>query len=413
MKRIIKFGSIGLVIAGAIAVVGEAYGQVPALSKKNGIGGVQITIFGTPRTQVPVALSGLGTQVKKSFRADACGLIVIPNANQYANLTTPAGSVNVSAVFLRPVASKPTCTMPGFIVSSLPNSPDQAWNLGNNSILIATGIDASAPNGRFVDVTYSDNSPKSRFVSLNACGLGSVKAANTLGSIALDNGSPIAIGALPFIGAGLRCSGAIVLGSQNDFPTIPALPIAFKDDNNNIFIKTTAGATVTVGLEAQASTKSATSDRCGGLTIGSQLSPQTTPFTLNGVTIDPSTLSVGLKPNCKNNGGTYAYDVTPTGNFKTSNGQVFIKNDATYPEGFGDRRILQITTTGSANRSLTANQCVLATIRSTNSSPILSTTTFTYNNNTYEVGNLPIEKAACYNVGDSNVPRYELFRALN
>jgi hypothetical protein len=275
-----------------------------------------------------------------------------------------------------------------------------------------TGLDTEAPNGRFVDFTYQDNSGKSRFISLNGCGLGSIKSSNGAGSISVNGGTATAIGNIPIKQGGLRCSLAQVLGADGDF-TLPTLATVFKDTENNIFFKTTAGASILVGLDSQASTKSVTSDRCGGLTIGSQLSPQTTPFTLNGATIDPSSLSVGLKPNCKLTGGSYAYDVVPSGNFKTSSGQVFVKNDSTYPTGFGDRRILQITTTGTGSKSLTANACGLATIRSTTSSPIIGSTAFTYAGSSYTVADLPVDKATCANTGTSASPSYQLFRALN
>ena len=232
--------------------------------------------------------------------------------------------------------------------------------------------------------------------------------------IAVNNGTAQAVNGLP-TSNGLRCLGDKVTGSESDFSSsFPSpLPDVYKDASNNIYFKTSAGATVPVGLAAQSATRSVTSDRCGGLTVGSATRPQDTPFTINGVSIDPASLSVGLKPSCKLSGGSYAYDVEPTGNFKTSSGQVFVKTTTANPTGFGDRRILSITTSGSATRNLKANACGIASIRSTSSAPITGATEFSHNGNNYTVTDLPVHTASCVNAGTSASPNYQLFRALN
>jgi len=424
VKRIIRIGSIGLVIAGAIAGAGEVFAEVPAISLSVNKDGVSrnITIFGTPRTQVPVALLGAGTQVTKSFRANGCGHIVIPNAASYAGLIVAGKGVNVNSAFLASPIAPPTCQ--GMVSSALPTASHannalgelhSAWNIGDGKLLLSPGADATAPNGRFVDGSYQDNSAKQRFVTLNACGLGTVSKVSTSTSISVNGGTAVDIGSLTDISP-LRCSGAKVVGAEYDHPAsfTGNLPDVFKDSQNSIYFKVDSNAAVVVGLASQPAARSVTSDRCGGLTLGSQMRPYTTPFTIGSDTIDPAALSVGLKPNCKKKSdGSYAYDVAPTANITTSAGQVFVKSTTGYPTGFGDRRILSITASASATRNLKANTCGLASIKSKATNPIVSALGFTYKGISYTVNDLPLGAASCVNAGTSASPNYKLYRALN
>lgn len=420
MKRLIKFGSTGLAICGAIAITGEASAQIPAISQSPDTvaGQYRVTIYGTPRTQVPVSISGAGTEVSRQFRANGCGHVIIPNAADYAQLMIGEFNISTATTFDDPAIAPPTCL--GTTSSQLPsphNSPavgrTNSWNLGDGRLLVTVPVDANAPNGRMVDVTYSDNSPRSRFVSLNACGLGTITRVGGSASISVNEGTPIEIGNIPQISP-LRCLQATVIGAESDHPSVltASLPDVFKDYSNNLYFKGSSGATIPVGLEGQAATRSVTSDRCGGLTVGSATRPQTSAFTIGSDTIDPASLSVGLKPNCKKQtDGSYAYDVAPTGNITTSAGQVFVKSTTAYPTGFGDRRILQITSTGSATRSLRANACGIANIRNSNNS-ITPSTQFTHNGNNYTVSNLPIFEVSCVNTGTSAAPNMQLYRGL-
>ncbi len=428
MKRIIRIGSIGLVIAGAIAGGNSANAEVPALSTTQNPNGssIDVTIFGTPRTQVPLSISGSGTQVSKSFRANGCGHVIIPKAASYAGLTVNGVLINTAKVFTATAIAPPTCQGTESSILPLPTHDydggngitfSQSWNIGGGSILFKVPVVANAPNGRMVDAAYADNSAKSRFVSLNACGLAKVTKVARTAIITVNNGTAVDLSTFTGgLSAPLKCAGDKVVGEVNDFSAIftQSLPTVYKDPQNSIYFVGSAGATVSVGLAAQPATKSITSDRCGGLTRGSRLTPQTAPFTIGSQTIDPSTLPVGLKPNCKSTAGVYAYDVTPTNDIlKTSDGVVFVKATTANPTGFGDRRIVQITTSGSATRSLKANSCGIASIKSTTSKPILGTVTFEFGGTNYTVSDLPVHAASCVNAGTSAAPDYKLYRALN
>lgn len=417
MKRLIKFGSIGLVMAGAIAISGEAFAQVTVYSTQTPEG-YELSIVGTPRTQIPVTVSSGGSTVTKSFRANGCGHVVIPNAASLANLNVGGQFRNVTQALTASPIALPTCQ--GTTSSTLPathdtNSSIGTWNLGDGKILATVPVAANAPNGRLIDATYLDNSPKSRFVTLNACGIGKVTKLSSSANVSVDGAAAALVSSFTDLGSPLRCKGNLLMGSSQsfDFSSTP-LPFVFRDANNSVFIAASggAGATVSVGLASQSQTRSLTSDRCGGLTVGTKTNPQTTPFTIGSDTIDPATLSTGLKPSCKLTGGSYAYDVTPSGNFKTSDGQVFVKSTAGNPTGFGDRRIVSVVTTAASTRNLKADQCGIATIRSTTSSPIANSFGFSYDGSNYTVGSLPVAEVACVNAGTSASPDYELYRKL-
>jgi hypothetical protein len=363
MKRLIKFGSVGLVIAGAIAISESAFAQVPAATRfVNAQSQYTIYITGTPRTQVPVALGNLQSTVTRTFSSNGCGHVIIPNANLLSSLTTPVGSVNLTNVLARPMIAPPVCT--GQTSTALGTSADSAYNLGDNRVLINLGSDSTAPSGKRVDFTYTDNSPRQAFVSLNACGVGSInsRTLSNTATIAINGGAPVEFSTLP--SSQLRCGGTNVLGLDANFPT-PSVPdtwIGTEGSTQYVFHKTTPNATVEYQTSSAAPVnRSVTSDRCGGLTIGTATSPQLSDFSIGGTLISVGSLPVGLRPTCKLTSGTYAYDVVPSGNFKTSDGRVFLKSIPSLPTGFGDRRIYTISTQGSTTtRTARANGCGIA-----------------------------------------------------
>ncbi len=416
MKRLIKFVSIGLVIAGAIATGGQA-SAVPEISKRTNSADSKIvfTFFGTPRTQIPVTIVE-PISSKKTLKADECGLIVIPDAATLGTISVAGqSSIQTSSVLSRTAIGVPPCnTLNGSVI--LPSSPDNLWNIGEGKILSWVGPTSGSISKRLIDVSYISAQPKSRFVSLNGCGLGSIKT----GITSFNSGNPtrerIGIGntlvnmiSVPDVPEALLCSGSSVVGASTTPP-----PDAFKDAANNITFFGTPNATISVGLEGAASSRSVTSDRCGGLTIGTLSNPIASgaSFTIDSESIDTTGFATALKPTCKLISGSYAYDVVPSGNFRTPQGLVFLKNSTAKPSGFGDRRIYNLGVNGTSARSLKLNACGLGTIKSPATAPFNTNTSFTYNSQPYTVGGLTEDFAICKNAGTSSTPNWKTYRVL-
>lgn len=422
--------TLGLIASGAIASSVSAQ-TIPALSRTAIVDGkAKITVFGSPRTQALLSTVGLNSPVVKSYNANACGFVRITNANAYAGEGTykdhlgatktinPRGAITTQTPQAIPTCNPTTGQMSfpldNFAITPLYQNVGGLMKVSDTEVVLYTQGNIT---NRVVDFTFNDNETKQKYIPLNACGIGSLNitgAADVAASnwVGVNGAQPSDISTLPLIASGIRCIKDRVYGTPADFTV--AVPDVYKNDRNDIFIKTAANQEVNIGIAGIETTRSVTSDRCGGITLGSTSNPQTTAFTLDSESFDPSTMPTALKPSCKKNAtGLYAYDVEPTGNFKTAGGQVFIKSTTASPSGFGDRRILTATVAASSTKKVIADKCGIAKLTSSASNPYTDTTSFTYGGNPYTVGSLPVNSTACQNTGTTAAPNYELFTALN
>ena len=403
MKRLIKFGSVGLVIAGAAIAGGEAFAQLsmPDLYLQTRISAQSGTTFrlgvkGTPNTIKRIGFSGISSNRTRSIRVDSCGVGTIANVQSITSgfINTPAGQFNASTVAASTPIIRPTCTN-GVLSSPLPTTGN-IFNVGGGTILIK-GL---APN-TVQDISYTDTAPQNRNVTINACGFGVITIPSSATSVALEGGSSAEISSLQR--ASFSCINGDLYASQ--LPSIVANQVAIPPiadltrNSTNVFIKTTPLGLVPLTVKGAVTTRSVTSDRCSGLVIGSTSAPITGTVTINGVSIDTSNLPINTLKTCGqySEGGETGYAYA-TGNvnspwdanltsFRTNDGRVFIRN---YPGlSIGSRSILALSTTSDRNVSLTANACGIATLRSTTSYPLTTGTEFTLNSVTQTVGSLP------------------------
>ena len=415
MKRLIKFGSIGLVIAGAIAIGGEAFAQIPPISRYSQIDsttgattGIYVRITGTPRTQVPVTIAGQPQTTTKQVRLNSCGFGTIDATNIQ---TIAFSQSNGSSTYTVGPTEIPTATSPIPTCvngnSSLDNITAGAApvviNLGGGKILI-NALKFPNNQGRVIDVAITKTVSKEKFVTLNVCGVGQISlGADTIpaeATIAVNGGTPTQINGLPNGNTVpvVDCAGSALAVNVG----IPA-GATFKNAAGDFFIKSaSSGITLPTGATT---TKSVTSDRCGGITVGSITNPQTTPFTLNGTTIDPidpATLTTGLKPNCKlGTGGDYAYDVAPSGISKLSDGRVFVATTTANPTGFGDRLIYTMNFTASATAK-TYNSDACGVIRVKQTTPAF--TEITVDGNPYVMADLQTREFNCKRTAAGAIP---------
>ncbi|MCA6590661.1 MAG: hypothetical protein IM535_00750, partial [Pseudanabaena sp. M38BS1SP1A06MG] len=309
MKRLIKSGAIAIAILGAS---GEAFAQLPDVFAQqvftNGQpSGVRVGVKGTPRTQVAVTLTPAngfsGQERTRPARVNACGFAVVPNANTLGNTIGFAAQSGVDIGSILNV-SNPAIGVPDCINGSpsfpLPNNPGQfVYKAPNNSILII-GLDPS----RVINIRYSDSSPISRFVSINECGFGLVSPPSGFFNIAVGSGSPVNWGSLPI--SEYRCVSGETF--QKASPSqISAIPESFRS-GSDIWYKAAPFTQISTSFEGQPNVRSATSDRCGGLLLGSTNNPVSGEVKINGVSVgDVSSFPVADRPACRLSGGTYSF----------------------------------------------------------------------------------------------------------
>ncbi|WP_434683994.1 hypothetical protein [Pseudanabaena minima] len=394
MKRLIKFGLFGVVIAGAISSGGQAFAQLPSVFVQTGTSGVRVGVSGTPRTQVPVTFTpdlGTGQPRTRTVRVNACGFAVVPNANGLgSSISYVAQTVNVASVLALPVREVPTC------VNGVPSSPlpsDQAngaYHAPNNSILLV-----GLPPSRVLDLTYTDSSPVSRFITLNACGFGLTNPPSGYGNISVNGGAPVAWGSLPV--SLFNCVSGNIFAKASSITPAPTIPATFRD-GTSIWYYGAPFTEITTTFEGAPNIRSATSDRCGGLLLGSATNPVSGTVKVNGLSVNTDTLpTAAARPRCLLSGGNYAFEFVPTApNFKLPNGQVFLSEvvglniNGAAPNKFGDRSILNVEVPGVRTVNSRTNACGLAQIRSTSNAPILAATLFTKGSNAQETfSNLP------------------------
>ena len=382
MKRLIKFGSIGLVIAGAIAITGEAK-AIPSVFLQETDSGERLGVSGTPLSTKVVTLSGANVTKTSTVRVNACGFTKIANPSALTEGTINIlgnGSFNVASVKGSPAIVEPTCSSTG-VAANLPATAG-AYNVGSGAIVV-TGL----PVSRVLDSSYTSTALITKSLTLNACGF--AFTAFPFGALAsVDGSTPISIGGLPL--ARYSCvSGALfgkLASGANRVPIIP-LPDVSRDATNNLVIKAAADTRISVAFSGASFTKSATSDRCSGLYL-----PATTTgvITVNGVSIDTSTFPVRSgQETCRVDAqdGLY-YNSLGSHNSRYSDGRIYIKNFSGLT--LGDRSIVSVQTTGIRTVSPTTDGCGLSVIRSTSTAPIAGSASFTYGGNPYTVSALPV-----------------------
>ena len=408
MKRLIKFGSIGLVITGAIATAGQASAQIPPISQYNstsaaGLTTKSIRIVTTPRVQIPVTVSGQPVTSRLQVRLNNCGQAVINGINAESVSYTrdqlngfPTGEISVSTLPTTAIPSCDSATGLSSLSNADANTPP-AYDVGNGRILI-NALRPSTNQGRVIDVFVKRTQNRERFVSTNACGiatlnLGDASTVPSFATVSVNGATPVQVssilngGTVPIV----DCVGSNVV-VQSGFPT----GTKFKNPDGDVFISSNLPIVATLPSGGNVN-RSVTSDRCGGVTLGSAINPQTSSFTLNGVSIDPSSLSTGLRPNCVlGTGGSFSYDVQPTGSVKLSDGRVFVYSTTANPSGFGDRLIYTISTASqSASRTYNRDACGIARIRQT--IPAFSEIT-TDSDGTITVADLATRNYRCRNI---------------
>ena len=383
MKRLIKFSALMAIAAIATGTgVYEAFAQVPSIFVQQAASGTRVGISGTPRTQVAVTFTptnpNFGQPRTRPIRVNACGFAVVPNANTFSgSISYAAQTVTVASILALPVREVPTC-INGVSSSPLPiTQQNGAYNAPNNSILLV-GLTPS----RVLDLTYSDSSPVSRFVSLNACGFGLTTPPANYGNISVNGGAPVDWGSLPI--SLFNCLGGNTFAKASSITPAPTIPASFRDGTSIWYFGAPFTEIVTT-FEGAPNVRSATSDRCGGLLLGSATNPVNGTVKVNGISLDTSTLPTATaRPRCLLSGGNYAFEFAPTApNFRLPNGQVFLSEvtglniQGAAPNKFGDRSILNVEVPGVRTVNSRTNACGLAQIRSSSNSPILAATLFT------------------------------------
>lgn|GEM_PF-1266469 len=395
MKRLIKFSAL-MAIAAIAAGTGvyEAFAQVPSVFVQTGTTGNRVGVSGTPRTQVPVTFTpdaNLGQQRTRTVRVNACGFAVVPNANSLGtSISYAAQTVNVASVLVLPVREVPTCVN-GVPSSPLPNTQQNgAYHAPNNSILLV-GLESS----RVIDLTYTDSSPVSRFITLNACGFGLTTPPANYGNISVNSGASVAWGSLPV--SAFTCFQNNTFAKASTVTPAPTIPASFRD-GSNIWYYGSPFTEITTTFEGAPNIRSATSDRCGGLLLGTATNPVNGTVKVNGLSVNTDTLpTAASRPRCLLSGGNYAFEFAPSApNFKLPNGQVFLSEvtglniNGAAPNKLGDRSILNVEVPGVRSVTSRTNACGLASIRSTANAPILPATLFTKGGGAQETfSNLP------------------------
>jgi hypothetical protein len=396
VKRLIKFSALIAIAAIATGTeVYEAFAQVPSIFVQQATSGTRVGVSGTPRTQVPVTFTpsdpNVGQPRTRPIRVNACGFAVVPNANTFSgSISYEAQTVTVASILALPVREVPDC------VNGVPSSPlpitqvNGAYNAPNNSILLV-GLTPS----KVLDLTYSDSSPVSRFVSLNACGFGLTTPPANYGNISVNGGAPVAWGSLPV--SLFNCVSGNTFAKASSITPAPTIPATFRD-GTSIWYYGAPFTEITTTFEGAPNIRSATSDRCGGLLLGSATNPVSGTVKVNGLSVNTDTLpTAAARPRCLLSGGNYAFEFVPTApNFKLPNGQVFLSEvvglniNGAAPNKFGDRSILNVEVPGVRTVNSRTNACGLAQIRSTSNAPILAATLFTKGSNAQETfSNLP------------------------
>lgn len=383
MKRLVKFGSIGFVIAWAIATSGQASAQntlPPVFKVVNPITSVQsLVVTGAPRTQIPVAFTGGDVTRTVSVRGNPCGFAVLRNAAQYGTSVLSAVIGNTPVSFSPQVATAPgdavgvpTCTGTDFsnAATSFPLPPllqgqiFRATKVADGSVLLQ-GLTLN----RVQDFTYEQPANISRFITTNACGYGTSAIPTGSAAVAVNNGAPVAGGIFNLPIFAVACQNGALFGAGGTIAS--TLPSAFRDSSNNVYFTGATTQSTAFSFPNIANTRSVTSDRCGGLLIGSIANPVFGVIRINNVNFDTGSVPAGARPRCLLTAGVYGFETPPT-NVRPSAGQAYLVTVPTLqiqaplrPNGFADRSIVTLETPGQRTVNATTNTCGVAVLRST------------------------------------------------
>ena len=385
MKRLIKFGSIGLVILGAIASGVEQASAIPSTFRQRTDTGYGLGISGVPSSIKTLTFTGASVTKTSNIRINACGFgkITNPSAFTEGNISISGnGSFDVATVKANSAIAEPTCSSTG-VAANLPATAG-AYNVGKGAIVV-TGL----PVSRVLDISYTSSDPITKKVTMNVCGYGVTQfIPNSL--VSIDGATPLDVSNEPI--AKYACSSGIltaVIFTGSSLPLVPiaSIPSISRDSANNLIVKSTPSTKVSLAFDGATFTKSVTSDRCSGLYL-----PATTTgvIKVSGISIDTSTFpSRSSQETCtyKPDAGGY-YNSQGYNNSRYSDGRIYIKSFSGLT--LGDRSIVSLETTGVRTVSPTTNACGLSVIRNASSSPITDTTSFTYNGSPLTVGSLPV-----------------------
>jgi len=162
VKRLIKFGSIGFVIAGAIATGGQASAQLVVDKDANGA----IYAGGLPAsTSTELVFSGI-TQ-NRSVVANSCGAISLRGSSRSplpATLTVGGSSIDISSL---PVQLKPTCIAGAWNVT-----PTTNFRTSSGEVIIIGQTPNSAIQTSFAGSTV-------RRANTNACGFAKISSSGS------------------------------------------------------------------------------------------------------------------------------------------------------------------------------------------------------------------------------------------
>ena len=386
MKRLIKFGSIGFVIVGAIVSGANDVSAIPASFIQFTPAGQRLGISGTPASVKSVTITGSTVPRTSTVRVNSCGFTKITNPSGFTEGDISifnGGTFNVASVKSSAAIPEPTCSSIG-VAANIPTTPG-AYNVGKGAI-VYTGL----PVSRVLDLSYTSSDPITRNVTLNACGYGIVNV-SAGGLFSVDGSAPADLSSLQK--AEYSCSGGVLFarifgpfsGVSNAVPITPLADVS-RDSAFNLIVKVPRSATSSVVFDNASFTRSATSDRCSGLYL-----PATTTgiVKINGVSVDTSAIptrssqeSCAVRPD-----GSYAN----TQNFGTgryADGRFYIKN---FPSlTMGDRSIVSVQSNGSRTVPTLGNGCGFSVVRSSASSPITALTSISVAGTSYTVGSLPV-----------------------
>ncbi|UBF27490.1 hypothetical protein K9N68_05985 [Kovacikia minuta CCNUW1] len=160
--------------------------------------------------------------------------------------------------------------------------------------------------------------------------------------------------------------GLIVAIAPTLAQAAPASYAPFKDSEGNIWISGTPNTETIVTFGSVEKMKDVKADACGLVKLTPSTSvPLTSPFRVDGTTINPATLSTDILPKCTN--GTL--EQSRPSNFKTSDGKIYVvgKTAGSY---------YKLAYNVPVEKRVKANACGIGRIASSASIPFTSTTQF-------------------------------------
>lgn len=153
----------------------------------------------------------------------------------------------------------------------------------------------------------------------------------------------------------------------------------FKDAEGNVYLAPgSANAEVAVTFGSVEKQKDVKADACGTVHLTpSTAIPLSTAFKVDGVTVNPATLSSDILPKCVNG----SLEQPRVSNFKTADGKIHIvgKTAGSY---------YKLAYNAAVIRKVKSNACGIARMGSSASTPLLATTVFSVNGTDYTYGQL-------------------------